>query len=316
MIPYWEDIDDNSGEIEMNGAFLSGQSHTKFHKARRNAFLEVVFDYFNGESPNLLSFEDVRKELHLNHCQPMGLQNVEIDKIVGSLGRYEDFTRHFFPRRDSDSERWRRIFDLTESQAGFPPVELYQVGETYFVRDGNHRISVAKANGAKTIEAHVMAYTSPIDLEPEDTMDAILIKLGAVNFVKATRLDELRPDHNIQLTNPGRYRLLLEHIAVHKYLREKACGCEISSGEAVVSWYDTVYLPLIEQIKTQGLLSQFPGRTKADLYAWLVLHRADLEAEYGFGQVSNDVIIQDLAQEVSPLKRIERAIKDTLHLAN
>lgn len=300
----------------MNIDMLSSISNEKFSEARRRAFLGTALRFLRGESNELLPFDEIRSQLRLKHSRDLGIQEIALDKIVGSMGRYEDFTREFFPRRDNESVelRWRRIYDLTNSLEGFPPIEVFKVGEVYFVRDGNHRVSVARANEAKTIEAHVIEYLSPIELTPDDTMDDVLIKIGEASFLEATNLDKLRPEQNIKLTNPGRYRLLLEHIAVHKYLKEVECNCEIPYEEAVVSWYDNVYMPLVQEIRERGILERFPGRTEADLYAWLVLHRAALEEAYGFGQVSMEEIMEALEEEgtTSPLRKMERAIKRKL----
>jgi hypothetical protein len=239
-------------------------------------------------------------------------------KIVGSVGRYDDFTREFLPRRDSQEVRWRRVYDLTESAGGVSPVELFKVGKAYFVRDGNHRVSVARTNNNSTIEAYVIEYITPVEVTTEDTMDDILIKSGETNFLKATHLNELRPDQYIHLTNPGRYRLLLEHIAVHKYFREIEGGCEIPYEEAVMSWYDNVYMPIVGEIRSRDILKHFPGRTEADLYAWIVLHRTALENVYGLGQVDTDEIVEDLEEEASasPIQKVERAVKRKLDPAS
>lgn len=276
--------------------------------------MRSVAHFITRQPDNLLPFEDIRSMLKLQHTKYLGLQNIELDKIVGSVGRYDDFTREFLPKKDAQEFRWRRIYDLTESLEGTPPIELYRIGEVYFVRDGNHRVSVARSNGFDTIEAFVTEYTTPVNVDPDDTMDDILIKAGAANFLYTTKLDELRPEQNIQLTNPGRYKHLLEHIAVHKYLKEVECGCEMPCEEAVVSWYDTVYMPLIEEIRERDILSRFPGRTEADLYAWLVLHRATLEEVYGVGHVDTDEVVEDLEEEAtaSPIQKLSRAIKRKL----
>ena len=295
---------------------LSADSRLKFSEIRRRAFLASVLNFLRGQTNELLPFDQIRSQLRLRHARNLGLQVIELDKIVGSVGRYEDFTREFFPRWDHESmaQRLRTIYDLTQSLSGFPPIDVYKVGEVYFVRDGNHRVSVARANQARTIEAYVIEYTSPIALTPDDTIDDILLKLGAANFAETTGLNKLRPGHSIRLTNPGRYRLLLEHIAVHKYLQEVAAERELSDEEAVTSWYDKVYLPLVAEIRKRDILHLFPGRTEADLYAWLVLHRAALEQEYGLGQVSDEEILADLEEvgATSPLQKIERVIKRRL----
>jgi hypothetical protein len=274
-----------------------------------------MIHFLRGQSNELLPFETIRSELRLKHSRDLGLQEIELDKIVGSVGRYDDFTREFLPLHDSDESRWRRVYDLTESFTGFPPIDVFQVGDVYFVRDGNHRVSVARANGLKVIEANVTAFVSPIELTADDTLDDILIRRGHTNFLETTQLDQLRPDHQIRLTNPGRYRLLLEHIDVHKYLKEIETSSEMAYDAAVVSWYDHVYLPLVQEIRERRVLDLFPGRTEADLYAWLVLHRAELEQEYGFGRVPTETIVDDLVDNASPspLKWIEWKIKQVLN---
>lgn len=290
---------------------LSQESNRKFSDMRSRVFMENVLAFLQKKPNTLLPFEDVRSMLNLSHLRYLGVQEVPLDKIVGSVGRYDDFTREFLPRRDDQEDRWRKVYDLSTSMTGFPPVELYKVGDAYFVRDGNHRVSVARANDAKTIEAYVTEYTSSVDVSSEDTLDELLIKAGAANFAEVTKLDELRPGHSIKLTNPGRYKYLLKHIIDHKYFREIECQCEISWEEAVASWYDNVYLPLVNEIRERGILERFPGRTEADLYAWLVYHRQALEELYGVGQVDDDAVVDALEEEAtaSPIKKVERAIK-------
>lgn len=293
---------------------LSQESNRKFSDMRAQVFIQSMLPFLYRKPMELLPFEDVRKMLGLTHVRKLGLQDVPLDKIVGSMGRYDDFTREFLPRKTSQESRWRTVYDLSTSMEGFPPVELYKIDEAYFVRDGNHRVSVAQANNAESIEAYVTEYITPVDVSPDDTLDEILIKAGAANFTQATNLGKLRPDHNIRLTNPGRYKYLLRHIAVHKYYREIECGCEISWEEAVASWYDNVYLPLVKEIRTRDILKDFPNRTEADLYAWLVYHRERLEEQYGIGQVDDGSVVDALEEEAkaSPIQKVERAIKRKL----
>ena len=295
---------------------LSSESSQKFAGARWQVFIENILSFLQKKPKTLLPFEEVRSMLNLSHVRDLGVQDVPLDKIVGSVGRYEDFTREFLPRRDDQEERWRQVYDLSTSMTGFPPVELFKVGDAYFVRDGNHRVSVARANGAKMIEAYVTEYLSPVDVSADDTLDELLIKMGAASFAQVTKLDKLRPGHNIRLTNPGRYKYLLKHIATHKYFREIECQCEISWEEAVASWYDNVYLPLVKEIRRRDILKRFPGRTEADLYAWLVYHRQALEERYGVGQVDDETIVAALEEKASPIKKMEHAIKRAIRRKN
>ncbi|MCL4297444.1 MAG: hypothetical protein KJ077_17025 [Anaerolineae bacterium] len=295
---------------------LTPESNEEFSRARQRAFVEEWLNFFRGRSNNLLPFEEIKQSLQLQDAAYKGLQEIELDKIVGSTGRYRDFTRTFLPKNSTTEDRWRRVDAVAHSGEGFPPIEVYQVGDVYFVRDGNHRVSVARAHGAKTIEAYVIEYKTPVPVGPDDDLDQILLRMEHAHFLKETHLDQLRPNQNVVFTEPGRYRLIEEHIIIHKYLREIACGCEISNEEAVASWYDTVYLPLVELIHHRGVLRYFPGRTEADLYAWLILHRAVLEAELdALGQVSNEQVMDALEREkANPLAQLLGFFQDRLNL--
>ncbi len=289
---------------------LTPQSNLDFSSARQRAFIEEWFSTFTGRPSSLLSFDEVKEKLRLQDSAYKGLQEVELDKIVGSTGRYRDFTRTFLPKSDRSENRWRRVDAVAHSGTGFPPIEVYKVGEVYFVRDGNHRVSVARLHKAKTIEAYVIEYKTAVPIDKQDDLDAILLKMEQTEFFEMTRLDKIRPDQNVIFTEPGRYRLVLEHITFHKFLRETECGCEISYEEAVGSWYDGVYTPLVQLIQERGVLKHFPNRTEADLYAWLILHRAALEDEFcALGYVSNEDIMEDLMKQRSSLNPVARLIR-------
>jgi hypothetical protein len=295
---------------------LTPESNDEFSKARQRAFIEEWLNFFTGRSNELLPFEEVKQSLQLQDAAYRGLQEIELAKIVGSTGRYRDFTRTFLPKNDTTIDRWRRVDAVAHSEQGFPPIEVYQVGDIYFVRDGNHRVSVAQTHGAKTIEAYIIEYKTPVPFGPDDELDDVLLKMEQADFLRETRLDQLRPDQQVIFTEPGRYRLVKEHMIIHKYLRELECGCEISAEEAVGSWYDNVYLPLVQLIRERDILKYFPGRTEADLHAWLILHRAALEAELdALGQIPNEQIVADLEKEkTNPLAQLLGFFHDRLDL--
>jgi len=289
----------------MDMTTYSQQTTTEFNAARRKAFLEEMLNYVTGRPNDLLPFEEVRQSLRLQDSTYKGLHDIELDKIVGSVGRYRDFTRTFLPKSDRSEERWRRVDAVTHDLVGTPPIEVFKIGDVYFVRDGNHRVSVARTHGATTIEAYVIEYKTPIHIENTDELDDILLKIERAKFLEDTNLDEIRPDNNVEVTEPGRYRFVGRNITFHKYLRETECGREFTDDEAVASWYDNVYIPIVNLIRERGILEDFPGRTEADMYAWFVLHRAELEEETKeLGSVDDEIVIEELEKERNnnPLK--------------
>jgi hypothetical protein len=118
----------------------------------------------------LLSFDDVRRELVTNNRLQRGTRVVEVDQIVGSLGRWRDFDRSFLPARASVGQRWKRIDRAFQRGEDMPPVKLYKLEEAYFVVDGHHRVSVARYHDVPTLEAAVVEFHPKLPAAPVPTI--------------------------------------------------------------------------------------------------------------------------------------------------
>lgn len=254
----------------------------RFQNAKRKLFWDNIFGLVRGRSPDLLSFEEVQSALRAwQQVEGRQPESILLDKIVGSVGRYRDFTREFLPREAINESRWRGVDAAMHSQAGLPPIEVYQVGDIYFVKDGNHRVSVARANGFREIEAYVTRVETPVTLDADTRPEDLVLKAAYADFLRATRLNELRPDSDLEVTEMYSYTELLEHIAVHRYYIGLEQAREISSDEAVQSWYDRVYLPVAAAVWASDIMERFPDRTPADLYVWVCRRREELTNEQG-----------------------------------
>lgn len=295
-------------DVEMVSSLT--QSTHRFDKARRQALFGSILSIISGRSDELLPFEEVRRQLKARQTISRGLQQIPLDKIVGSVGRYRDFTRAFLPRGTIDRERWARLDQALNRLEPIPPIEVYQVGDVYFVRDGNHRVSVARANGLTHIDAYVTEVPIKVPLEPDDDLDDLIIKAEYVDFLGQTKLDQLRPEAKIEFTTPGRYQDLIEHIQVHRYFLAQERSEDVPWEEAVTSWYDNLYLPVVEVIRREGALEQFPGRTEADLYLWIMNHLHYLREQYG-PAVDPELAASDFAHQFTsrPLPKAVKAIK-------
>lgn len=278
------------------------QAIADFRRARRQAAMERILARLTGKSVDLLSFGEVREKLRARTGSSLGLQEIPLAAIVGSVGRYTDFTRNFLPRRDSDEERWARVQVAVADLGGLPPIDVYKIGDAYFVGDGNHRVSVARQFGATHIQAYVIEIHSRVPLSPDVQPDDLILKAEHAGFLERTRLDEIRPQANLSVTAPGRYPKIDEHIEVHRYFMGIEQEREIPYQEAVGHWYDTVYLPAVQVIREQSILRDFPGRTETDLYLWLADHRAELEEALGW-EIEPQAAITDLAAQFSPRPR-------------
>ena len=147
---------------------LEEQVDSDFVHARRRALLRRVWARFHRRTtPNqLLSFDEVRKASRADNQTYLGTKIVEVEKIVGSVGRQRDFERSFLPARASLEARWKRVDGAFYRMKDLPPVSLYKIGDTYFVLDGHHRVSVARYHDVPTLEAVVTEFRSqtPSDL--------------------------------------------------------------------------------------------------------------------------------------------------------
>lgn len=286
-----------SDDPEFKSYFAEGVS--KFDSARRKAFWQDALSLLRGQSAELLSFDDVKARLRLREESYKGLQNVPLEKIVGSVGRYRDFANNFLPRGSTSRDRWSRVYAQVNSLEGVPPIELYQVGDVYFVRDGNHRVSVARQLGGQgTIEAHVTELPTSIKLEAGMTLED-LDKAGAyAAFLEESGLESTRPHHqNLELSEASRYSDLLGHIYLHQKILERKKGNPVHIEEAAADWYDNVFRPAVTLIRKYEILEHMPDRTEGDLYLWLVDHLREVREEFG---------------EEAPARRFSDALVDFL----
>ena len=258
------------------------QGVNAFQQARSRVFWKDMIGLLRGKPAELLSFEDIKQRLRLREESYKGLQNVPLDRIVGSVGRYRDFTSEFLPRNPEMQSRWSRVYAQTQSMEGVPPIELYQIDDVYFVRDGNHRVSVARQMGNETIEAHVTELPTPIDLEPGMTEKQLDAAEAYARFLNTTRLKQTRPHHQpITLSEPHRYVDLLGHVYMHQRALQLGERCDCTLEEAAIDWYDNVYRPAVTLIRKYGVLQHFDARTEGDMYLWLVDHLSEVKAEFG-----------------------------------
>lgn len=284
--------------MEYDANFKSAQSD--FNDARLRASLQEIFARLTGKSNELLSYEEVAEKLKLNVRSERGTYDIPLNAIVGSVGRYTDFNRSFLPLKSNDQERWSRVKVAIDDPTGtgLPPIEVYKVGEVYFVLDGNHRVSVARQEGFTQIQAHVIEVKTDIPLTADVQPDDLIIKAEYAEFLAQTDFNTLRPGVDLSLTAPGQYEKLKEHIEVHRYYMGLDRQQDVPYPEAVTHWYDHVFLSIVEPLRERGLLRWFPDRTETDLYLWVSTHRATLEKELGWA-VRPEAAVADLAARES-----------------
>ena len=273
------------------------QSANDFEEVFTRGFFKRILSLLTGQTKgtHLLSYEEVSKKMHCHDESYSGIHTVPVSAIVGSVGRYKDFDRKFLPLTRSNKERWRRIDEAYYQEVPLPPIQLYKVGDVYFVKDGNHRVSVARERGIAYIDAEVIGTRCrapvPAHIEADDLEDAE----ERAFFLEWSQLDQLRPDQNVRVTIPGGYHDLEEHINVHQYYMGQERKQEVPLWDAVQGWYDDVYMPVVRLIREEKILEKFPRRSETDLYLWIMDRLYDLRQHYG-DEVPPDDAVDDFMQ--------------------
>jgi len=269
-------------------ADLFTQTNEDFEKAKSRGRIQSILSSLVRKNSDLLSLYAVTELIKPKNETYRGMQTIPVKNIIGSEGRYQDFSLAFYPKKELLRARWRSIDLATKKYVILPPISVYKLGEWYFVRDGNHRVSVAKTQGVEFIDAEVVELDSEIPLEPGLTMKQLrrrVVYYERKRFLEQYDVDCL-PIDQIVFSNAGSYAELVNHILVHKYFLNEDSEQELTFKEGAISWYQTVYEPIISEVRKQGVLSSFPGNTEGDLYMWIVRHWDNLKHMSGSHEVS------------------------------
>lgn len=255
------------------GRQLFQASRDDFTHAYVKGFMRAMRSWIQRENNDLLPYDEVRKHIPMRGQHYVGLQQIETEKIIGSVSRFNDFDRAFLPRQSHTRGRWESIDRAYFQDVILPPIDVYKVGEAYFVKDGNHRVSVARERGQAYMDAYVVEVDIPGNLDANTNLDNLLMVQEYAEFLTVTHLDQLVPEQDFHFSIPGQYGKILQHISVHQWFMGEAQKHPIEYLDAVKGWYKELYKPLVKIIRKYKILDQFPGRTETDLYLWIIEHR-------------------------------------------
>jgi len=282
--------------MDTNDASTMSQSQDDFSNAKNRARFQVLLSKLKWENSDLLSLYEVKDLIKPRGETYKGMQTIPIEQIIGSEGRARDFSKAFYPKKELLKERWASIDRAHLKFVDLPSINVYKLGEWYFVRDGNHRVSVAKSQGVEFIDAEVVELDSQIPLRMGMTMKELRLEVVAferAQVIEQYHLEKIIPFDEMRFTSSGMFPEIINHIYVHKYYINQGIKEEVSFNEAAKSWYDNVYFPIIEECRKLKLLSAFPGNTEGDLYIWVVRHWDNLKEISGSQKVTIETATQD-----------------------
>ena len=250
-----------------------------FDAARFRAFTRSVGSILLRRARRLQSIEPVLRAAGLEGRSFGGVREIPLDRIVGSAAppsKTGDFDPGFMPVNRRTRDRWLRIYREMVEGDELPPIDVYKVGDDYYVIDGHHRVSVARSLGRATINARLVEVRTRAPLGRKIDAAALLRAAEYAAFLETTQLHRTRREARLECSRLGRYDEILKHILGHGYFLGLEKGRAVPLPEAAASWYDHVYKPIAGAIRKHKVLEQLPGWTEADVYVeitqrWLKL---------------------------------------------
>jgi hypothetical protein len=241
--------------------FPEADSRDDFTRARRRGQWARVASRLRGRPGDLdvlMPFDEVVTALGRRGQHNLGEQMVEIDSIVGSVDRRTGFDRHFHPTTDQARSRFERIAGSIRRGREMPPVDLFRVGQVHFVKDGHHRIAVARAMGWSTIRAIVTEVDTALPAGSSLTVADLPMKGHERVFYERVPLP---PDARsaISLTDPPRYAALAEGVEAWGFRVLQERGVLLNRAQVAELWWQQEYQPAVALLREAGLLDDEAG---------------------------------------------------------
>jgi hypothetical protein len=255
-----------------------------FMRARRRAVARQLAARLRGEPDDVrmvLPYEEVVAALGFVSERRLGLQVVALDAIVGSVDRAREFDRRFRPTSGRVRSRWEHIAAMVRRGESLPPVDLLRIGELHFVRDGHHRVSVARALGRTDIDAYVTDVLTKVGAEKTITLADLPMKSLERVFEERVPLPESAREE-IRLNDPWDYARLSEHVEAWGFRTSQERQESISRAEAAYQWLEHEYRPVVAMLRHADLIGERTEteaylRVSAERYRLLRTHRWDDE---------------------------------------
>jgi hypothetical protein len=247
----------------------SADAQDDFLRARRRRGLSRIGRRLRGEPGDvdvILPFEEVLHAVGRTSERQLGLQVIPLDSIVGTVDRGRDFDRHFRPTSARVRPRWERIAAAMRRGDSLPPIDVYRIGDLHFVRDGHHRVSVARALGRTDIDAYVTEVQTRVPVETTLRVSDLLCKDHERLFFERVPLPP-QARARIRVTDPLDYGSLAEGVEAWGMRVMQERGAFMDRAEVASEWFEHEYLPVVAMLREAGLIGA--GGTETDAYARL-----------------------------------------------
>jgi Domain of unknown function (DUF4032) len=293
-----------------DSGFPRADAQTDFGRARRQRALSRLATRLRREPDDvhlILPFEEVVEALGFEGERSLGLQTISLDSIVGTVNRARDFDRSFRPTSTRVRPRWEGIALAQRTGKAMPPIDVYRVGELHFVKDGHHRVSVARAQGRDTIDAYVTEVTTRVGPGREIRLADLPLKSHERLFFERVPLPaELRP--RVRPSKPSYYAELAECVEAWGYRLIQAAGEHMSREQVAERWYHDEYEPVLEMLKEADLHGH---AADADAYMAVIALRYLLLRTHAWDESVLEALREELRRpsfEDTEVRRLRRSL--------
>jgi len=255
--------------MPMDTGFPDSDAQSDFSRARRRHVTSSLARRLRREPDDvnhILPFDEVVTALGRRGERRLGLDTIELDSIVGTVDRTRDFDRRFRPTSRSARQRWERIAKAVRRGQAMPPIDVYRIGSLHFVRDGHHRVSVARATGLDVIEAQVTEILTEVGADSEVRLHDLALKSHERLFFERVPLPaEQRA--RIALPHGSWYAGLAEGVEAWGFRAMQATGEFMNRERVAREWFEQEFEPVVAMLRDAGLVGK---QTEAEVYARIV----------------------------------------------
>jgi hypothetical protein len=277
----------------LDTGFPGADAKDDFSRARRHRALAKLAARLRlepGDVDLVLPFEEVVEALGRVGERSLGLQTIPLDSIVGTVGRTREFDRSFRPTSNRTRERWERIANAQRRGESMPPISVYRIGDVHFVRDGHHRVSVARAQGRRDIDAYVTEVTTRVPIDSGTNIRDLPLKSHERLFRERVPLsngevEEVRP------SDPWDYGRLAEGVEAWGFRHIQGRGEFLSREEVARLWLEEEFRPVVAMLRDADLIGK---GTAADAYMRVASERYRLMRTHEW----SDEVIERLRREL------------------
>jgi hypothetical protein len=234
----------------------SADAQFDFGRARRRRALARLGGRLRREPGDvnvILPFDEVVAALGRRGERRLGQQAIDLDSIVGTVDRQREFDRRFRPTSGRVRPRWERINVAQRRGDPMPPIDVYRIGELHFVKDGHHRVSVARAFGHKDINAYVTEVLTEVGADRAITLRDLPLKSHQRLFHERVPLPR-EAREQIQLSDEWRYAALAEAVEAWGFRALQQRGELRSRAEVAEAWFRDEYQPVVEMLRDADLV--------------------------------------------------------------